>query len=235
MASPTVVIFSASSSGISRSNSSSKAITSSTVSSESAPRSSMNFALGLTSSSSTPSCSTMISLTRSSTGFAMNTSRFRVDWTHTADAASPPDAVSLPRQPPLHVQAAIDMDGLPGDVSGAVAGQESYHLRHLPRRADTLERHLLEQGLPRLRRDRRGHVRLDQTRRPGIDQDVAVRQLARGRLREADDARLRRRVVDLAGIAHGPCRGRYVNDAPAFLPHHRLGDGPGHQKYAPEV
>src|SRR3970040_835272 len=206
MASPTVVIFSSSSVWISGSNSSSKAITSSTVSSESAPRSSMNFALGLTSSSSTPSCSTMISLTRSSTGFAMNPPRFLVDWTHTADAASPP------RGPPLHVQAAIDMDGLPGDVSGAVASQESYHLRHLPRRADPLERHLLEQGLPRLRRDRRGHVRLDQTRRHGIDQDVPVRQLARCRLREADDARLGRRVVDLAGIAHGPCRRRYVND-----------------------
>jgi len=38
---PTVVIFSASSSGISMSNSSSKAMTSSTVSKESAPRSSM--------------------------------------------------------------------------------------------------------------------------------------------------------------------------------------------------
>ena len=34
----------------------------------------MNFASGVTSSSSTPSCSTMISFTRSSTGFAMNTS-----------------------------------------------------------------------------------------------------------------------------------------------------------------
>src|ERR1700675_962625 len=150
MASPTVVIFSASSSGISRSNSSSKAITSSTVSSESAPRSSMNFALGLTSSSSTPSCSTMISLTRSSTGFAMNSSRYRVDWTHTADAASTPDVASPSRQPLLHVQTAVHVDGLPRDVGGAVAGQESYYLRHLPRRTDSLERHLLEQGLPRL-------------------------------------------------------------------------------------
>jgi len=51
----TVVIFSASSSGISIPNSSSKAITNSTVSSESAPKSSMNFASGVTSASSTPS------------------------------------------------------------------------------------------------------------------------------------------------------------------------------------
>src|SRR5690606_25134207 len=62
----TEVIFSASSSGISHSNSSSRAITSSTVSSESAPRSSTNDALLVTSSSLTPSCSTTIFLTRSS-------------------------------------------------------------------------------------------------------------------------------------------------------------------------
>src|SRR5271165_2631740 len=67
MASLTVRIFSACSSGISMSKASSKAITSSTVSSESAPRSSTNDALGVTSPSSTPSCSTMICFTRSST------------------------------------------------------------------------------------------------------------------------------------------------------------------------
>src|SRR5271157_3262149 len=66
-ASCTVRIFSASSSGISISKASSKAMTSSTVSSESAPRSSTNDALGVTSPSSTPSCSTMICFTRSST------------------------------------------------------------------------------------------------------------------------------------------------------------------------
>src|SRR6185369_5430974 len=66
-ASFTVRIFSASSSGISMSKASSNAITSSTVSSESAPRSSTNEALGVTSPSSTPSCSTMICFTFSST------------------------------------------------------------------------------------------------------------------------------------------------------------------------
>src|SRR5258708_2328693 len=67
MASFTVRIFSASSSGISMSKASSKAMTSSTVSSESAPRSSTKEALGVTSPSSTPSCSTMICFTLSST------------------------------------------------------------------------------------------------------------------------------------------------------------------------
>src|SRR6267154_1983017 len=66
-ASFTVVIFSASSSGTSMPNASSNAITNSTWSSESAPRSSTNDAVGVTSASSTPSCSTIICFTRSST------------------------------------------------------------------------------------------------------------------------------------------------------------------------
>src|SRR4029077_16854164 len=63
----TVVIFSASSSGISVSNSSSRAITNSTVSRESAPRSSTNEDSFLISASFTPSCSATIFLTRCST------------------------------------------------------------------------------------------------------------------------------------------------------------------------
>src|SRR5512141_1732627 len=68
-ASLTFWIFSASSSGISMPNASSKAITSSTVSRESAPRSSTKEASGFTSSACTPSCSTMMLLTFSSTEF----------------------------------------------------------------------------------------------------------------------------------------------------------------------
>src|SRR5882762_8931979 len=65
VASPTVKIVSAASSGISQPNSSSNAITSSTVSRLSAPRSSMKLALSTTLSGSTPRCSTTIFLTRS--------------------------------------------------------------------------------------------------------------------------------------------------------------------------
>src|SRR3990172_4425511 len=74
MACCTVVIFSADSSGISHSNSSSRAITSSTVSRESAPKSSTKEDSLLTSSSLTPSCSTTIFLTRSSTLLMTGTS-----------------------------------------------------------------------------------------------------------------------------------------------------------------
>jgi hypothetical protein len=72
------MIFSASSSGISMSKPSSKAMTNSTVSSESAPRSSTNEALEVTSPSSTPNCSTIICFTFSSTAamFLLRTIRF---------------------------------------------------------------------------------------------------------------------------------------------------------------
>ncbi len=71
IASCTVAIDVASSSGISVSNSSSMAMINSTVSRESAPRSSMKEAEGTTLSASTPSCSTMMALTFSSSSADM--------------------------------------------------------------------------------------------------------------------------------------------------------------------
>ena len=65
--SSTVTTFSASLSGISISNSSSKAITNSTISSESAPKSSINDASIVTAFSDTPNCSIMIPFTFSNT------------------------------------------------------------------------------------------------------------------------------------------------------------------------
>jgi len=67
MASLTVAMEVASSSGMSVSNASSMAMINSTVSRESAPRSSMKEASGTTWSGFTPSCSTMISLILAST------------------------------------------------------------------------------------------------------------------------------------------------------------------------
>src|SRR5918999_1440343 len=63
---------SAASSGISQPNSSSNAITSSTVSRLSAPRSSIKLALSTTLSGSTPRCSTTIFLTRSPISLIFN-------------------------------------------------------------------------------------------------------------------------------------------------------------------
>ena len=65
--SPTVTTFSASASGISRSNSSSNAIISSTISNESAPKSSIKDASVVTAVSATPNCSIIVSFTFSKT------------------------------------------------------------------------------------------------------------------------------------------------------------------------
>src|SRR6267142_7172610 len=140
IASPTVTIFSASSSGIWMSK-----------------------------------CSTMISFTFSSTGFAMNR--------------------SPPPKGELHIETAVDVEHLARDVGRPVSGEESYHLGHLERGADALERHLRHEIFACRRRNVRGHVGLDQPGSHRIHEDRPVRQLARRRLREADEARLRRGVV----------------------------------------
>src|SRR5574340_999886 len=114
IASLTRVIFSASSSGISTPNSSSNAITSSTVSSESAPRSSTNDASGVTSSSSTPSCSTMMLLTLSATATAIL----------------------------LHVHPAVDRENLPGNIRRLIRGQETDRPGHVVGRPEAAERDL---------------------------------------------------------------------------------------------
>src|SRR5688500_922600 len=119
---------------------SSSAMTSSTVSSESAPRSSMNFALGVTSSSSTPSCSQMISFTFSSTALAIS--------------RSPPSRNVVPS----HVQTAVDVEDLPRDVGGSVSGEESYHFRHLAGGSNAPHRHLGQERLAGGFRDRGAHV-----------------------------------------------------------------------------
>src|SRR3954464_11911689 len=120
MASCTVAIFSAASSGISTLKASSKAITNSTVSRLSAPRSSMNEASGVTLASSTPRCSTTICLILSATSLIGRLSPCLGLSVAGLDVlASPVDRVAL-----LSVRLArFD----PGANRGWVAGPNSQH------------------------------------------------------------------------------------------------------------
>src|SRR6185295_1724879 len=102
-----------------------------TVSRESAFRSSMNFASGNTSSGRTPRLSQMISFTRSSTGLLINTSSGTLACRHRRVSRRAPSAT-------LHVQSAVDVNDLAGDVPPAVPGQEPHDLGHLSRRSDPL-------------------------------------------------------------------------------------------------
>src|SRR5579863_3479134 len=159
-ASPTVLIFSASSSGISMLNSVSNAITSSTWSSESAPRSSVIDASGVTSDSSTPSCSTMIFFTLSKV----------VDIT----------------SPFLHQDPAIDHDGLPGDVPCGVGAEKRYDPANVFGLPGSAESGLFDQKLPGCDGHLLSHGGLDETRRDGVDSYIPRTQLLRQRFAQAD-------------------------------------------------
>src|SRR5207247_4498442 len=124
IACPTVRSFSAASSGMSMSNSFSKAMTSSTVSRLSAPRSSMNLSSYVILSRSTPSSSTMMSLTFSSSCFmsmAMGTLNGGVG-----------------NRSQHH--AAVDDQHLSRNVAGEIGGEKEHGGRHVPAPAQSAER-----------------------------------------------------------------------------------------------
>src|SRR5690606_12664871 len=197
-ASPTVRIVSAASSGISTPNSSSNAMTSSTVSRLSAPRSSMKLAPSVTLSASTPRCSTTIFLTRSAVSLICKPSTWcwpatrHLRWSvfvsgtiaaNQAERWNPPaGAVNSRRRNPAgadHRHAAVDVQVLAGDVAGAVGGAiergGSYvvacpHLFPADRAHDRLA--LLVVQLV-------GHGRLDEAGGDAVDGDAARGDLLR--------------------------------------------------------
>src|SRR5262245_23130142 len=154
MACWTVVIFSASSSGISVSNSSSRAITSSTVSSESAPRSSTNEDAVLISASLTPSCSAMIFFTRCST-FSIRCS-FPFYWAR----VDPNWGRILLR----HVHAAVDVQDRPGDVVCSRRREVRDRGGDILGLAEPAKRNLRQQGFFLLVRQGARHVGVDEAR-----------------------------------------------------------------------
>src|SRR5882672_1646398 len=231
MACWTVVIFSASSSGISVSNSSSRAITSSTVSSESAPRSSTKEDSFLISASFTPSCSATIFLTRCST-FSMagsfpfvrcyRNSKVRIvaesHWHFSS-----------------HIHAAVDVERRARNVGGARRGEEGHDRRDVFRTPEPAQRNLLEQRRPLLFRERPGHVGVDKSRRDAVDRDASAADLARQRAGHSGDAGLRRGIIDLPCVAARGDHGRDVDDAPGARLHHAAQHGLGEAEHRLEV
>src|SRR5476649_408938 len=187
-------------------NSSSRAITSSTVSSESAPRSATKAFSLATSASGTPSCSAMIFLTRASISLM----------TLLREVCVKTGGFYLPRQPDgrtglaantairsIHVHAAVDVQLRTSDVTSLARGQERHRLCDLLGLAEAIQRDLLQQrGLLGLGQHV-GHVGLDETGRDAVDGDVAAAQFACQRARHARDAGLGGRIVGLARIATG--------------------------------
>src|SRR3984957_670894 len=242
-ASLTVMIFSAASSGISQPNSSSNAITSSTVSRLSAPRSSMKLAFSVTFDSSTPRCSTTIFFTRSATSLIRivpqwligrcsrfsavrvsdrGISRLRVaiaaalkgGGSHNTNSAGVPIRGTAQPRALYHAHPAVDMQRLSGDVGGLGAGEVNRGGGDLLGRAEALHGNRRHEPGALVVAQLIGHRRPDEARRDAVDGDAAGRDLGGDRFRHGDHRGFRGGVIRLAGIAGDPAD-RADRDDPA--------------------
>src|ERR1700729_1524149 len=186
-------------------NSVSNAITSSTWSSESAPRSSVIDASGVTSDSSTPSCSSMIFFTLSKV----------------VDITSPFRPCCL-----LNQDSAIDHERLSGDVPGGVGAKKCDDPADVLRLPGSTESGLLDQKLPSVARHLLSHGGFDETRRDGVDSYIPRTQLLCQRFAEADQSCLRGGIRRPAGITRHAHDARHQHDRSGALLHHRLSDRP---------
>src|ERR1700733_10913432 len=241
-ASFTVAIFSASSSGISMLKDSSKAITSSTVSSESAPKSSTNEAVGVTSPSSTPSCSTMICFTRSSTLAILYVPPLSASCNRALDlsgrsrrvkfgqarafyawleARSTLEAHIRASSSSPHVHSAVYVQDVSGNIRCLVARQKNNCRRDIHIRSRTAHRNPPQHEILHILRQRVGHWGGDETRSDGVYCDIARSDFHRDRARQPDHPRLCRNVIRLPGISRLRNDRTHIDDSPRPLLEHR--------------
>src|ERR1700744_797015 len=222
-------------------NSSSRAMTRLTVSSESAPRSFTNDASFLISASATPSCSATIFLTRCSIlsitpprekKFKNTGARILSGLTRQKSRASGSCQGMRPmllqthqgadsnRNQLLHVHAAVHVQRRTGDVASLRRREKCDRMRDVFRAAETAERNLRFQHGVLFFGQRLRHVGIDKTRGDAVDRDAAAADLARERTGHAGDTRLRGRVVDLPRVAGRTDYRRDVDDAATLGLHH---------------
>src|SRR6478752_5251635 len=225
------------------SKASSKAKTSSTRPSESAPRSSMNVDSGLMSFSSTSSCSLMIRFTSAVTfrPSAMmppgapptrEVAPFAGIFEPNYESVARPSFGSLrirlrtePKPKELHVHAAVYSQRLARDVASLVGGQVHHGSGDLFRLAGAAERNGRVDRSLLLFGERPGHVGVDEARRDGVDGDGARRQLAGHRLGDAEQGGLGGSVGGLPGVAHLSDHAGQEDDAAGAGAHHDLRGG----------
>src|SRR6266516_3716078 len=191
---------------MSMSNSFSTAITSSTVSRLSAPRSSMKLASEVSLSRSTPSSSTMMSLTFSSSCF-MSMAMINPQGGKGSDSG-------------LHHAPAVDDQHLTRNGARQVGGEKEHRGGDVGALAESAQRNRSLKRLLDVLGQVLGQLGGDVARRHGVDQHVARGQLLRHRLRKAEQAGLGGRVVGLPFVADQPHDAGDVDDAaPAALDH----------------
>ncbi len=129
----------------------------------------------------------------------------------------------------LHREPSVHLQDVPGDVVGRRGRQKQNRLGDFFSRGEPIERHRVEDGVPRLLVELVGHVGLHVPRRHHVDCHVAAAELLGEALREADDAGFGGGVVRLARVARGAHDGGNVDDRAALLAHH------GHVRRLAEV
>src|SRR5438067_1683409 len=142
--------------------------------------------------------------------------------------------VGYGHSPLLHVHPAVDGQHVPCNIRRLVGGEKAHGRRDLIDRAEPSERNLRAPVDLRLVGDGARHVGLDHAGRDDVHGDRSRPDLARQRLREPDQPRLRRRVVGLARVPHLRDDGADRNDAAALLlqhrPHRRLREQEGRRQ-----
>src|SRR6266550_1706537 len=123
-----------------------------------------------------------------------------------------------------HPQATVDEQHLARNERGLVRAEKAYRTGHIVRLAQTAEGSVLEDQPARLFRKDVCELGGDVPGRDRVDAHAAGTELARGRLREPDDARLRSGVVCLAGISMHANDTREVHDRSRAAAEHLAGD-----------
>ena len=134
-----------------------------------------------------------------------------------------------------HVHAAIDVQGMAGDVAGFFGGEEGYGVGNVAVGSGAAEGHLGGHGGFLVGSEDGGHRGLNVARGDGVDGDVAAGEFAGEGLGEADEAGFGGGVVGLAGLASFADDGRDVDDAAPAGFEHGLHAGLGYEEGAGEV
>src|SRR5690606_9211230 len=121
--------------------------------------------------------------------------------------------------------AAVDVQGLAGDVGGFVGGQVDGGGGDLVARAEAAGGDVLEDGLALLVVEHVGHRAGDEARGDAVDGDAAAADLLGQRLGEADHAGLGGGVVGLARVAGDADHRGDADDAAGAALHHPLHGG----------
>src|SRR3989454_3385888 len=204
---------------MSMSNSFSKAITSSTVSRLSAPRSSMKLASEVSLSRSTPSSSTMMSFTFSSSCFmsmAMGTLNGGVG-----------------KRSQHHP--AVDDQHLTRNVAREVGHEKEHCCRDIRPLPQPAQRNRPDQGFPRVAGDGAGKLRIDEPRGHRVHQDVTGGQFLGDGFGETDQTGLGRGVIRLPLVPVDAHDARDIDDPPPAPLDHPPGRVLGHEERALQI